>query len=58
MEGWKQLALSLIILVDGVMMSHNNPNRLTLKTVEMTKNVQFFCKYPWGRVSFTRTLGG
>lgn len=57
MEGWKQQALSLLIMVDGVIASHNYPNRPTLKTVEMTKNVEFFCKYPWGRVSFTRTLG-
>nr|BAB10789.1 unnamed protein product [Arabidopsis thaliana] len=57
MEGWKQLALSLIILVDGVVAAHSNPNRPTSKTVEMTKNLKFFCKYPWGRVSFTRTLG-
>ncbi|CAB81580.1 putative protein [Arabidopsis thaliana] len=57
MEGWKQLALSLIILVDGVVAAHSNPNRPTSKTVEMTKNLEFFCKYPWGRVSFTRTLG-
>nr|AAD46015.1 F21H2.5 [Arabidopsis thaliana] len=34
-----------------------NPNMPTSKTVEMTKNLEFFCKYPWGRVSFTRTLG-
>ncbi|CAB81070.1 putative protein [Arabidopsis thaliana] len=32
-----------------------NPNRPTSKTVEMTKNLEFFCKYPWGRVSFTRS---
>ncbi|AAG26070.1 hypothetical protein [Arabidopsis thaliana] len=57
MEGWNQLALSLIILVDGVVAAHSNPNRPTSKTVEMTKNLEFFCKYPWGRVSFTRTLG-
>ncbi|XP_020891744.1 uncharacterized protein LOC110231134 [Arabidopsis lyrata subsp. lyrata] len=56
MDGWKQLALSLIILVDGVIGCHNNPIRLSEFTVEMTKDVQFFCKYPWGRVSFTRTL--
>lgn len=56
MDGWKQLALSLIILVDGVIGCHNNPIRPSEFTVEMTKDVQFFCKYPWGRVSFTRTL--
>jgi len=57
MEGWKQLVLSLTILVDGVIASHNNPNSPILKTIEKTKNVELFFKYPWGRVSFTRTLG-
>ncbi|CAE6074983.1 unnamed protein product [Arabidopsis arenosa] len=56
MDGWKQLALSLIILVDGVIACGKNPIRPQDTTVEMTKNVKFFLKYPWGRLSFTRTL--
>ncbi|CAE5959469.1 unnamed protein product [Arabidopsis arenosa] len=42
--------------INGVIACGKNPIRPQDTTVEMTKNVKFFLKYPWGRLSFTRTL--
>ncbi|XP_002894339.2 uncharacterized protein LOC9330400 [Arabidopsis lyrata subsp. lyrata] len=56
MPGWKRLALALIIIVDGVLICQKQRVRPVSKTVEMTKDLDFFCKYPWGRLAFNRTL--
>jgi len=57
MPPWKKLALALIIIVDGVLICDTSPPlRPNEMTVELTKNLNFFCKYPWRRTSFLLTL--
>ena len=57
MPAWKKLALALIIIVDGVLICDKSPPlRPNEMTVELTKNLDFFCKYPLARTSFLLTL--
>ena len=47
MPPWKKLALALIIIVVEVLICDTSPPlRPNEMTVELTKNLDFFCKYP------------
>lgn len=56
MPGWKKLQLALILIVDGVLIAHQQKTRPTLKYVKMVRDVDAFCKHPWGRESFLKTI--
>ncbi|KAG2313201.1 hypothetical protein Bca52824_024758 [Brassica carinata] len=56
MPGWRKLCLALIMIVDGVLIAHQQTPRPTLKYVKMLKNVHTFCAHPWGRESFLKTI--
>ncbi|KAG2311239.1 hypothetical protein Bca52824_022796 [Brassica carinata] len=56
MPGPKKLRLALIIIVDGVLIAHQQMPRPTLKYVRMVQKVDSFCNYPWGRESFLKTI--
>ncbi|CAN6969244.1 unnamed protein product [Brassica oleracea var. botrytis] len=49
MLGKKKLHLALIIIVDGVLIAHQQTPRPTLKYVRMVQDVDTFCSHPWGR---------
>ncbi|CAN6885483.1 unnamed protein product [Brassica oleracea] len=49
MPGRKKLQLALIIIVDGVLIAHQQTPRPTLKYVRMVQDVDAFCSHPWGR---------
>lgn len=46
MPGWRKLCISLIMIVDGVLIAHQQTPRPTLKYVKMLKNVHTFCAHP------------
>ncbi|CAF2131401.1 unnamed protein product [Brassica napus] len=48
MPGKKKLQLALIIIVDGVLIVHQQTPRPTLKYVRMVQDVDTFCSHPWG----------
>nr|VDC74378.1 unnamed protein product [Brassica rapa] len=53
MPGKKKLQLALIIIVDGVLIAHQQTPRPTLKYVRMVQDVDTFCSHhPWGRVFY------
>lgn len=56
MPGWKKLQLALILIVDGVLIAHQQKTRPTLKYVKMVQNLEAFCQHPWGRESFLKTI--
>ncbi|WZY92960.1 hypothetical protein YC2023_065289 [Brassica napus] len=56
MPGKKKLRLALIIIVDGVLIAHQQTPRPTLKYVKMVQDVDAFCLHPWGRESFLKTI--
>ncbi|WZZ77495.1 hypothetical protein YC2023_098067 [Brassica napus] len=56
MPGPQKLRLALIIIVDGVLIAHQQTPRPTLKYVRMVKDVNAFCLHPWGRESFLKTI--
>uniref|UniRef100_A0A0D2ZRB2 Ubiquitin-like protease family profile domain-containing protein n=1 Tax=Brassica oleracea var. oleracea TaxID=109376 RepID=A0A0D2ZRB2_BRAOL len=56
MPGWKKLQLALILIVDGVLIAHQQKTRPTLKYVKMVQNIDAFCQHPWGRESFLKTI--
>ncbi|CAF1707361.1 unnamed protein product [Brassica napus] len=47
MPGKKKLQLALIIIVDGVLIAHQQTPRPTLKYVRMVQDVDTFCSHPW-----------
>ncbi|XP_024010255.1 uncharacterized protein LOC18014789 [Eutrema salsugineum] len=52
---WKRLPLALIVLVDGVLFCNSKNLALTEKYVAML-TLDRFMLYPWGRVSFNKTV--
>lgn len=56
MSGLNKLRIALIIIVDGVLIAHQQTTRPTLKYVRMVKDVDAFCSHPWGRESFLKTI--
>ncbi|KAL0797251.1 hypothetical protein Bca101_068628 [Brassica carinata] len=56
MPGSKKLQLALILIVDGVLIAHQQKTRPTLKYVKMVQNIDAFCQHPWGRESFLKTI--
>lgn len=56
MPGKKKLRLALIIIVNGVLIAHQQTPRPTLKYVKMVQDVDAFCLHPWGRESFLKTI--
>ncbi|KAG2247735.1 hypothetical protein Bca52824_087363 [Brassica carinata] len=55
MPGKKKLQLALIIIVDGVLIAHQQMSHPTMKYVRMVQDVDTFCSHPWGRESFIKT---
>ncbi|ESQ33399.1 hypothetical protein EUTSA_v10009945mg, partial [Eutrema salsugineum] len=53
---WKRLPLALTVLVDGVLFCNSKNLALTKKYVEMLSDLDRFMLYPWGRVSFNKTV--
>ncbi|XP_024011264.1 uncharacterized protein LOC18017804 [Eutrema salsugineum] len=53
---WKHLPLALIVLVDGVLFCNSKNLALTEKYVAMLTDLERFMLYPWGRVSFNKTV--
>ncbi|XP_024004956.1 uncharacterized protein LOC18030404 [Eutrema salsugineum] len=53
---WKRLPLALIVLVDGVLFCNSKNLALTEKHIEMLTDLDRFMLYPWGRVSFNKTV--
>ncbi|CAA7019983.1 unnamed protein product [Microthlaspi erraticum] len=51
----KRLPIALIILIDGVLVT-NKTLKLTPAYVDKLEDVQAFLDFPWGRLSFIRTL--
>ncbi|CDY57158.1 BnaC05g50400D [Brassica napus] len=56
MLGWKKLQLALILIVDSVLIAHQQKTRPTLKYVKMVQSVDAFFQHPWGRESFLKTI--
>ncbi|KAF2585997.1 hypothetical protein F2Q70_00035982 [Brassica cretica] len=56
MPGKKKLQLALIIIVDGVLIAHQQMSRPTMMYVRMVQDVDTFCSHPWGRESFIKTI--
>ena len=56
MPGQKKLQLALIIIVDGVLIAHQQTPRPTLKYVRIVQDIDAFCSHPWGRESFIKTI--
>lgn len=52
----KKLQIALILIVDGVLIAHQQKTRPTLKYVKMVQDVDAFCQHPWGRESFLKTI--
>ncbi|KAF3602621.1 hypothetical protein F2Q69_00035824 [Brassica cretica] len=55
MPGKKKLQLALIIIVDGVLIAHQQMSHPTMKYVRMVQDVDTFCSHRWGRESFIKT---
>ncbi|XP_024013624.1 uncharacterized protein LOC18021038 [Eutrema salsugineum] len=53
---WKRLPLALIVLVDGVLFCNSKNLAFTEKYVAMLTDLDKFMLYPWGRVSFNKTV--
>ncbi|ESQ46689.1 hypothetical protein EUTSA_v10000594mg [Eutrema salsugineum] len=53
---WKRLPLALIVLVDSVLFCNSKNLALTEKYVDMLTDLDRFMLYPWGRVSFNKTV--
>ncbi|ESQ38710.1 hypothetical protein EUTSA_v10029459mg, partial [Eutrema salsugineum] len=53
---WKRLPLALIVFVDGVLFCNSKNLALTEKYVAMLTDLDRFMLYPWGRVSFNKTV--
>lgn len=56
MSTWKRVRLALIIIVDGVLIAHEQKPRPTLKFVKMLEDLDVFFSHPWGRESFLKTI--
>lgn len=56
MCGWKKLRLVLIVIVEEILICGTPPIRPTTAVVEMVKNLAFFFSFPWGCLSFNRTV--
>lgn len=56
MEGWKKVRLALILIVDGVLIAHQQIPRPTLRYVQMVDDLETFFQFPWGRESFCKTI--
>jgi len=56
MPSWRKFQISLVLIVEGVLLSASQLVRPSVEVVEMVKNVDFFLNYPWERHSFSRTL--
>lgn len=55
-DKYYRLRLALLLIVDGVLISHSQIPRPTFKYVEMLKDIDSFLAFPWGRESFLKTI--
>ncbi|OAP09162.1 hypothetical protein AXX17_AT2G05480 [Arabidopsis thaliana] len=56
MPSWRKFQISLVVIVEGALLSASQPMRPFVEVVEIVKNIDFFLNYPWERHSFSRTL--
>lgn len=56
MESWQRVRLALIIIVDGVLIAHEQKPRPTQTFVKMLEDLDVFFSHPWGRESFLKTI--
>lgn len=56
MPSWKKIRLALIIIVDGVLIAHEQKPRPTLRFVKLVEDLDVFFQHPWGRESFLKTI--
>ncbi|CAF1706486.1 unnamed protein product [Brassica napus] len=56
MSPWRKIRLALIIIVDGVLIAHQQEARPTPRYVSMLKDLETFFAFPWGRESFLKTI--
>lgn len=56
MPSWKKVRLALIIIVDGVLIAHEQKPRPTLRFVKLLEDLDIFFQHPWGRESFLKTI--
>ncbi|CAN7041185.1 unnamed protein product [Brassica rapa subsp. trilocularis] len=56
MSQWRKIRLALIIIVDGVLIAHQQEARPTPRYVSMLENLETFFAFPWGRESFLKTI--
>ncbi|XP_010499665.1 PREDICTED: uncharacterized protein LOC104777152 isoform X2 [Camelina sativa] len=54
-SSWKKLCLALIVIVDGVVVCHDQ-SFVSTEFVEMLNDIDYFLDYPWGRLAFTATI--
>ncbi|XP_019091553.1 PREDICTED: uncharacterized protein LOC104741704 isoform X2 [Camelina sativa] len=54
-SSWKKLCLALIVIVDGVVVCHDQ-SFVSPEFVEMLNDIDYFLDYPWGRLAFTATI--
>ncbi|XP_010416715.1 PREDICTED: uncharacterized protein LOC104702538 isoform X1 [Camelina sativa] len=56
MNGDRRLRLCLVVIVDEIFICNSFVVRASSKVVKLVENLDAFVKYPWGRLSFLRTL--
>lgn len=56
MTPYMKVRLALIIIVDGVLIAHEQKPRPTLRFVKLVEDLDVFFSHPWGRESFLKTI--
>ncbi|CAN6851059.1 unnamed protein product [Brassica oleracea] len=56
MSPWRKIRLALIIIVDGVLIAHQQEAHPTPRYVSMLEDLETFFAFPWGRESFLKTI--
>ncbi|EOA38978.1 hypothetical protein CARUB_v10011488mg [Capsella rubella] len=55
-NGEKRLRLAIIVIVEGILVCDSSNVRATRKVAEMLRDIHSFDSFPWGRLSFERTI--
>ncbi|XP_023635723.1 uncharacterized protein LOC111829910 [Capsella rubella] len=56
MDGQKRLRLALLVIVEGILVCDSSNVRASRKVVQMLEDINSFDSFPWGRLSFERTM--
>ncbi|CAH8343313.1 unnamed protein product [Eruca vesicaria subsp. sativa] len=56
MPSWKKVRLALIIIMDMVLIAHEQKPRQTLRFVKLVEHLDVFFWHPWGIESFFKTI--